>query len=120
MTDLIKLVYNTLKTLGTAYFEEAPQDQTFPYMTFSFPNSFTTDSVGEDAQREDYVLEVEIWANKPDATALEALVESVISALDRKHYAGQFHVSIYLVGRLQIPDPDYKRRLLRFNCKAYN
>lgn len=117
MIELIKLINDKLSTVGRAYLEEAPQNCTFPYITFQF--LITT----EDFQREIFPLEVNVWGNDPDTTDIEEMADQIDRMLHRfKYYQKNvLQTSIYRVNRDMVPDPDpgIRRRMLLFNCKTY-
>ena len=107
-----------------SYFEKAPQrdpatglSPAYPYVTFVFPSSNAV------FRREDFILEVDLWGNDPDTTALEELTSAVDAVLDRKmvFIKNELAVRFYRVNRSMIPDPDdrLRHRQLRYECKTY-
>jgi hypothetical protein len=117
MTELIKLIYDTLSAVGTTFLEDALQGTDYPYITFYLQTSF------EDYQRERFVLEVNVWDNQDDTTRLEQMVTDIDALLHRmKHYEKDvLQTSIYRESRQMIPDPDptIRRRRLVYECKTY-
>lgn len=124
--ELRKAIQTFLLTKTTrVYFENAPENAAYPYVVFNLPSST------ENYQREDFRLEVDIWGNSNDTTALETLVGNIdgdghISAatgLHRKHIYtnGVIQADIYRESRLVITDPDesVKRRQLIYTVKTY-
>lgn len=105
------------KLHGRVYHEEAPQDAELPYITYNFPTS------NENYQREDFILEIDVWGKAPYTVPLETLVNSIDSALHRSQYyaAGVVQASTYRINRLAIPDPDQdiRRRQLRYQVHTY-
>lgn len=118
MTELIKLVFQKLSEVSSTYLEQAPQDTSFPFIVFKFPNS------DDDKKREDFILEVNIWDKTTDTTTLESLTTQVENKLDNLRYLSsgdKIQTNIYRVNRLMIPDDDVniRRRMIRFVCKTY-
>lgn len=97
------------------YFQDAPDNAAFPYVTFNIPNSFMAGEV------EVWVLDVDVWDSATDSTALETLANNINMALHRARYIGDgFYFTIYREGR-QTPDdedPRIKRRKLTFQVRC--
>lgn len=116
MIDLLKITFGKLAESGTnIYFEEAPTNATFPYAVFTFPNSIDVET-----DRQDFTLQVDVWDNLPDTTRLE----NATTQIDKQLYKLRFIDDKYLLmvqreNRLMIPDPDIKRRQLRYIVKTY-
>ena len=117
MISLLTYIYNQLKLVhSNVYFEQAPENATFPYIVFKLPNST------ENEAREDFILEVDIWDNNSDTTTLETLTNNIDTQLNRTHHTETNVVcSIYRINRLMIPDPDpnIRRRQLRYQVQTY-
>ena len=118
MTELHKYVFETLSAINSkCYLEKAKDSAVCPYIVFRFPTSV------DDFQKEDFILEVDVWDNLSDTTRLEALVTSIDTALHSLKYyeSGVLQTCIYRLNRLMLPDPDEKlrRRQLRYICKTY-
>lgn len=115
MTDLLEVIYEKLSEVGAAYFEQAPQDATLPYIVFTIP------STSEDFQRELLFLEVRCYDDDTDTTELERMANDVKSTLHRyKHYdADRLSTVIYFMSRNIIEEDYHRRRDLRFVCKTY-
>ena len=100
------------------YFEQAPSEAIFPYVVYTFPNSFTVE------EQEIFVLDVDIWDDKQDTTALETLASSIWKALNRYlHIDENIQFTIYRSNRLpelEDDNPAIKRRKLIFELKYYN
>lgn len=99
------------------YFEDAPKNTPFPYVVYTFPNSFTSENL------ETFVLDVDIWDNKEVTTELETLSSYIWKELDRyHHYDENVQFSIYRSNRLPLDDddPTIKRRKLIFELKNYD
>lgn len=117
MVSLFQSIYSKLNEVHSrVYFELAPQNAEFPYIVYKFPNS------NRDEHREDFTLEIDIWDNKADTTELETITDNIDKKLNRLQILDEnFHVSIYRINRLMVPDtdPSIHRRQLRYNVKTY-
>lgn len=118
MNNLLEYIFTKLsETQKPVYFEIAPQKASLPYIVFKLPNSVTVES-----DRMDYVLQIDLWDNKADTSALETLTSDIDKSLYRLQYmdATQF-IKFERESRLMIPDPDptIKRRQLRYTVKHY-
>ena len=117
MIELLKMITTTLRTAHERVYKEiAPQDATFPYVVYRLPTSNDTEG------REDFILEIDIWDNNTNTTALETLTESIDRKLNRfKYVDSKLSACSYRINRMMIPDPDtsIKRRQLRYEIKTY-
>jgi hypothetical protein len=118
MINLLPYLFTKLsEAQKPVYFEIAPSTAVFPYIVFKLPNSVNVES-----DRQDYVLQVDVWDKKADTTPLEALTSLVDSKLYKHEHldANQF-LKFERENRLMIPDPDtsIKRRQLRYTVKQY-
>lgn len=118
MINLLQHIYGKLSSVHpSTYLEKAPKGTSFPYVTFNMPTSI------EDDYREDFILEIDIWDNKPnDTTMLETITTNIDTELNRKYENNSiFQCSIYRINRLMIPDPNesIRRRQLRYQVKTY-
>ena len=135
MDEIYKIIYDRIVSLvGSVkvYFEYAPEIEPstskppkLPYVTYSVPT--TTESW----QREDMILEVDIWDKTTNTTTIDALVNTIdgdgsttsASGLHRYLYyaSGKPVLKIYRMNKLILPDPDpdIKRRQLRYMVKWY-
>ena len=127
--NILKLqeqIFTFLKTKSSrVFFQEAPANTVYPYVVYDLPNS------NENFEREDFVLEVDLWDDTTNTTAIETLVGNIdgdghISAptgLHRKniYVDGVISAKIYRESRLTIvdEDPRIKRRQLRYQIQAY-
>jgi hypothetical protein len=76
----------------------------------------------ETENRDDIILEIDIWDNMADTTRLETLTTTIDNSIHRSKYIdSNLQVSFYKINRLQIPDSDetIHRRQLRYQCKTY-
>jgi hypothetical protein len=123
MIELRRIVYGLLHPLcGNLYYQEALQESSYPYMTFSFP------STGR-AYKEQVVYEVEIALYDTAKTGYNAsseidrLTDNVIMSMDYKTgYSNGLHAWFKLEQRTELPFPDgttMKGRLLRFTATTY-
>ena len=120
MKNLLTLIYSQLRTVADrVHIENAPSGITvvYPYVTYRIPTSI------DDYQKQDFIVEIDIWDNKADNTAIEKLTDDIDAIFHRlQHYQeGVLQVSVYRINRMMIPDPDPKirRRQLRYQAKTY-
>ncbi|WP_424765695.1 hypothetical protein [Paenibacillus sp. sgz302251] len=119
MINLLQYIFDTLKAIHPKVFlETVPNGSVFPYITYSLPTS------GGSEYREDFILEIDIWDNKPlDTTELETITNNIDKAMNRTYEINdEFQCSIYRINRLMLPDQDVniRRRQLRYQVKYYN
>lgn len=117
MTELKKVIFSLLKSVHSrVYFVDAPEDETFPYVVYNLPTSTEAEN------REDFMLEVDIWDKAKDTTAIETLTQSIDTLLNREHAVNsKVLVNLYRVNRLVLTDDDksIKRRQLTYQAKTY-
>lgn len=118
MKNLLQYIFSILsETLKPVYLEVAPNEVAYPYIVFSLPNSVNVES-----DRQDYTLQINIWDNKTDTTALETLTDLIDGKLYKRQYldSNQF-IKFERESRLMVPDtdPSIKRRQLRYTVKTY-
>lgn len=125
--ELQKQITSFLLTKSTrVYFRKAPENSVFPYVVYNLPNSEAGYS-----EREDIILEVDIWDN----TNLTQTIDTLVGAIDgdgdlkdptglhRKliYIGGSLSAKIYRENRLIIDDEDssIERRQLRYSIQTY-
>lgn len=126
MIKLLQLIFSKLISIHSrVYQERVPRKDEntnkaplFPYIVFNLKNLDNSDS------RDDNVLEIDIWDNKPlDTTELETLADSIEAYFkENKYHTNNFlQASFYKISRQPIPDPDenIRRRQLRYQVKVY-
>jgi hypothetical protein len=125
--ELQKQIYSFLKTKTTrVFYEDAPDNAQYPYVVYDFPSSLENFS-----NREDFILEIDIWDNATDTKPLETLVGNIDgngdidipSGLHRKNFYvdGVLSANVYKEGRYNIRDEDkrIKHRQLRYRIQTY-
>lgn len=125
--ELQKQIYDFLKTKSDrVYFEDAPDNATYPYIVYDMPSSFENYS-----NREDFLLEIDFWDNATNTKPIETLVGDVDgdgdiknpTGLHRKmiYIDGTLSAKIYKDGRFNIRDEDkrVKHRQLRYRVQTY-
>ena len=124
--EFSKAIGNYLASKVTrAYKSNAPEEAVFPYAVFYLPNSINTDP------SEDFYLDVDIWDNKQDTTALENLVDIIDGDGDVLNPTGLHHKTItadgitatfYRESRSEIEDEDPRlsRRQLQYSVRVYH
>ena len=93
-----------------------PEPPVWPRITYWIPNSNLEEN------REDFILEVDIWDHGPDTIDLETKTQAVLAKLNRRIIANDDLITrIYALNRLMLDDPDaeIRRRQVRFLCKTY-
>lgn len=115
MIELRKALHLLLKQYHSKlYFMQASSTATFPYIVYDLPNSFT------DSQQEIFSLDIDIWDNNADTTALETLTDQLWKGLDgHGHIDQNIQFSLYRENRLTVTDDDssIKRRKLVFQLR---
>lgn len=125
--ELKKQIQLFLKTKADrVYFRKANEKTAFPYVVFNFP-----DSDADFFEREDIILEVDIWDKSNITTTIDTLTGSIDgdgdikspTGLNRKSINIDSHLraKIYRINRYTIDDEEKKieRRQLRYKVKAY-
>lgn len=124
--ELQRQIKTFLSTKATrVYFRKAPENATYPYVTFDLPQSIENFS-----NREDFVLEIDVWDNTNLTTTIDTLVGeidgngAVISStgLHRKLiFVDDLSAKIYRESRLAIEDENenIEHRQLRYNVQCY-
>jgi hypothetical protein len=118
MMNLLQVLFTKLSEIQKpVYFELAPSNAVFPYIVYKLPNSTNVES-----DRQDYVLQVDVWDNKSDTTALETLTNDIDKKLNKmEHLDFTQFIKIERENRLMVPDtdPEIRRRQLRYTVKQY-
>ena len=102
-----------------SYQDQAEPGTDLPHVTWSVAQ------VSEnEAHRDDMTINVQIWDRNTDHGPIEEIAEAIEDALNRiKYRDGNMQVSVYKgsPARTSIPDPDpeVRRRELRFLAKVY-
>lgn len=115
MINLLKTLFQKLSTDLPIHLEEAPQNSTFPYATFKLEPSVTIED-----DREDFPLVIDIWDDSTDTTQLETYWETLDKKLYKLRHLDEEQLLIFQrEGKGMIPDPDFKRRQIRYIIKRY-
>ena len=96
------------------YFVNAPADPTFPHVTFSFPASYV------DNDQTIFNLDVDVWGNTLDTTAIDTLSRDIWNALHRlSHIDEHQQFTIYRMNRMILDDddPQIQRRKMIFQLR---
>lgn len=124
--ELQKQIYAFLKTkCDRVFYEDAPDDAIYPYVVYDFPSSLENYS-----NREDFMLDVDIWDNATNTKPIETLVGDINgdgdidipTGLHRKLiYINGVSAKIYKEGRFNIRDEDkrIKHRQLKYRIQTY-
>lgn len=120
MKNLRKLLHPYLKSIHPrVYFQDAPDDAQFPYLTYDF-----TQITNDGEEFETVALDIDGW-DMPvggDTTALENLMESVNDALNKKTLTAEgLAITFYLDRKIPLRDdnPAIKRRKYIYEARLF-
>ena len=112
------LVYGKLKTVCNAvYYEISSDDGLYPHIVFS-----CSDVDLEDLNRNDVIIDVDIWDKSSSALQVEELTDSVESLFNNKNLPQSAILpTFYLIDRKSVPDEDktIRHRLVRIQAQNY-
>ena len=104
MTDLREAIRGLLLSVSSAvYYRGAPDDAAMPYLVFHLPQVFDDGEYTETG-----VLDIDGWDDAEDTAALETLMASVNSAINKTILpaGGINQAAFYLEHKLDLPDDD--------------
>lgn len=117
MKNLRKLLHPYLKSIHPrVYFQDAPDDAQFPYLTYDF-----TQITNDGEEFETVALDVDGWDMPAggDTTALETLMQTVNNALDKKTLTAEgLAVTFYLDRKLPLRDDNKNIRRRKYIYEA--
>lgn len=118
MFELRKSLNAKLKIIHPrVYFQIAPETASFPYLVFDFP------SIRDDGEGQEFaVVDVDAWDANPDTTALETLISSVNSALNKSTLtSGNMTAVFYLDTKIPLTDDDplIRRRKYIYQARIF-
>src|SRR5690606_35280043 len=120
MKNLRKLLHPYLKSIHPrVYFQDAPDDAQFPYLTYDF-----TQITNDGEEFETVALDVDGWdmPSDGDTTALEILMQTVNDALNKKTLTAEgLAITFYLDRKIPLPDdnPAIKRRKYIYEARLF-
>jgi len=120
MKNLRKLLHPYLKSIHPrVYFQDAPDDAQFPYLTYDF-----TQITNDGEEFETVAVDIDGWDMPAggDTTALENLMESVNDALNKKTLTAEgLAVTFYLDRKIPLRDdnPAIKRRKYIYEARLF-
>jgi hypothetical protein len=124
LNNLLVYLYQTLSSVHPNVHDEIARKEKeddpyppYPYIVFNLPTSTDTER-----QRQDFILEVDIWDQTTDLRPLETLTDEIDNALKKVRYIDDNQALMFTrINRLRIPDPDptIRRRQLRYEIKRY-
>lgn len=119
MINLKKSIYSKIDAVADrVYDSRTPTNSAYPYVNINYPN------IGESDQsfRSTIILEIDIWDNDTDTTALETLADNIDVALNRYVDTTLFY-RVYRLNpyRFELDDPDenIRRRQLRYQILQF-
>lgn len=116
--DLKVLLMTKLKTItNNVYFEQAADDALYPHIVFDFREI----DLG-DINRQDYVLEVDIWTKGTNTTTIDELADNTEDLLQAENLPQERILpTFYKIDRRSIIDQDktLKHRQIRFQIQNY-
>jgi len=117
MKNLRKLLHPYLKSIHPrVYFQDAPDDAQFPYLTYDF-----TQITNDGEEFETVALDVDGWDMPAggDTTALENLMESVNDALNKKTLTAEgLAITFYLDRKIPLRDDNKNIRRRKYIYEA--
>lgn len=117
MVELRKILQTYLKTKHTkVYFQIAPDHATYPFVVYELPNSI------DDGAMENFVLDIDVWDDKSDTTALETLASNIDNGLHRLTVVSNgLGATFYRENRLSLTDDDsrLRRRRLIYQIRTH-
>ena len=120
MKNLRKLLHPYLKSIHPrVYFQDAPDDAQFPYLTYDF-----TQITNDGEEFETVALDIDGWDMPADGdtTALETLMQTVNDALNKKTLTAEgLAVTFYLDRKIPLRDdnPAIKRRKYIYEARLF-
>jgi hypothetical protein len=116
--ELRTALQTLLKTLhARVFFNVAPDNAAFPYVVFDLPNSIDSGTL------ENFVLDIDVWDNAADTTALETLIGTIDESLHKKSIivTDKIGIILYRNNRLTLTDedPHIRRRKYIYQARTY-
>jgi hypothetical protein len=117
-SELRTTLQTILKTLhARVFFQIAPDTAVMPYVVFDFPNSVDSGTL------EIFVLDIDVWDDSQDTTALETLIDTIDDTIHKKSILinDKMCIVIYRENRLTLTDDDQRirRRKYIYQAKTY-
>ena len=116
---LKQAIYSLIDSVADrVYDSRTPTNKTYPYVNINYP------SIGEadESFRQNIILELDIWDNETDTTALETLTDAIDKKLNR-YVSNNLYFRIYRLNpyRLELDDGDenIRRRQLRYQVLIF-
>lgn len=117
MTDkFIELIINKVNTLYICYYEEAPNDTSFPYLVMPTIN-FTPLESGYLA-----VFDLEIYINELSEQSVEEIMDNLRDALDRYSYHSEnlsYHIGFDSQTIVKSNEQDLAIRRITFDAHIF-
>jgi hypothetical protein len=119
MILLKKSIYQRVDQVADrVYDSRTPTDKAYPYVNIRYP------TIGENDEsfRQSVIVEIDIWDNETDTTALDTLTDSIDTALNRVVDTTLFYRVLRLNPyrfELDEPDENIRRRQLRYQILQF-
>ena len=116
---LKQAIYSLIDSVAErVYDSRTPTTKTYPYTNITYPSMGEAD----ESFRRNIILELDIWDNETDTTALEALTDAIDKKLNR-YVDTSLYFRIYRLNpyRLELDDADenIRRRQLRYQILIF-
>ncbi len=116
MIELRKALLAKLKTVHPRVYhsDSVPESAVFPYLVYDLPND------NDDGESMELVIvDIDGWDDSPDTTALETLMSSVNTALNKSVLTTEnMSVVLYLDIKLSLRDDDPRIRRRKYTYQA--
>lgn len=112
--ELRQEIQRILETLATrVYYYSAPEDASFPYIVFDFPNSIDSGAL------ENFVLDIDGWDINQDTTVLITLMDTIDDELHKKNIVlDNLGFVLYRDSRQNLTDEDKRIRRKKYIYQA--
>ena len=119
MVTLKQAIYSLINAVATrVYDSRTPTTKIYPYVNIIYP----TIGEADESFRQNIILELDIWDNETDTTALETLTDAIDKKLNR-YVDNGLYFRVYRLNpyRFELDDSDenIRRRQLRYQILIF-